>query len=133
MLTAGWERRHLPAVAMGGFSLAILLAALAPDYAGHFPARLLLALSVAGSVRRWLDTADSGHAAALGGPERLGRIAPEHARISLSLNSSAIYLGSATSVAIGAVVVANGARGLGWGNLAPLPAVESGSSVSGRV
>ena len=34
MLTAGLERKRLLAVAMGGFALANLLAALAPGYAG---------------------------------------------------------------------------------------------------
>jgi hypothetical protein len=34
LLTAGLERRRLLAVAMGGFALGNLLAALAPDYAG---------------------------------------------------------------------------------------------------
>src|SRR3981081_935011 len=34
VLTAGLERRRLLAVAMGGFTLANLLAALAPSYAG---------------------------------------------------------------------------------------------------
>src|SRR5262245_58430755 len=32
VLTAGWERRRLLAIAMGGFTLANLLAALAPGY-----------------------------------------------------------------------------------------------------
>ena len=45
VLTAGLERRRLLAVAMGGFALGNLLAALAPDYAGLSAARLLLALS----------------------------------------------------------------------------------------
>jgi predicted MFS family arabinose efflux permease len=41
------ERRRLLAVAMAGFSIANLLAALAPGYAGLLAARLLLALSAA--------------------------------------------------------------------------------------
>ncbi len=45
LLTAGLERRRLLAVAMGGFALGNLLAALAPDYAGLSAARPLLALS----------------------------------------------------------------------------------------
>jgi predicted MFS family arabinose efflux permease len=47
VLTAGLERKRLLAVAMGGFALANLLAALAPGYAGLMGARLLLALSAA--------------------------------------------------------------------------------------
>src|SRR5689334_14376813 len=62
VLTAGQERRRLLAVAMGGFTLANLLAALAPDYAGLLGARLLLALSAATFM-----PAASGYAAALGG------------------------------------------------------------------
>jgi predicted MFS family arabinose efflux permease len=40
---------------------------------------------------------------------RLVGLAPDLAPISLSLNSSAIYLGSATGAAVGALVVADGA------------------------
>src|ERR1044072_2344405 len=47
VLTAGRERRRLLAIAMGGFALANLLAALAPGYAGLLGARLLIALSAA--------------------------------------------------------------------------------------
>ena len=47
VLTAGLERRRLLAFAMAGFSIANLLAGLAPDYAGLLAARLLLALSAA--------------------------------------------------------------------------------------
>lgn len=67
-LTAGLQRRGVLAVAMGGFALGNLLAALAPGYAGLLIARLLLALSAAGFM-----PAASGYAAALGGPERRGR------------------------------------------------------------
>ena len=67
-LTAGLERWRLLAVAMGGFTLANLLAALAPGYAGLLAARLLLALAAASFM-----PAASGYAAALGGPERRGR------------------------------------------------------------
>jgi MFS transporter, DHA1 family, inner membrane transport protein len=45
VLTAGLERRRLLALAIAGFSIANLLAALAPSYAGLLAARLLLALS----------------------------------------------------------------------------------------
>jgi len=68
VLTAGFERRRLLAVAMSGFTLANLLAALAPDYAGLMAARLLLALSAAIFM-----PAAGGYAAELGGPERHGR------------------------------------------------------------
>ena len=68
VLTAGLERKRLLAVAMGGFALANLLAALAPGYAGLMGARLLLALSAASFM-----PAASGYAAGLGGPERHGR------------------------------------------------------------
>jgi predicted MFS family arabinose efflux permease len=68
VLTAGLERRRLLAFAMGGFTLANLLAAVAPSYAGLMAARLLLALSAASFM-----PAASGYAAALGGPERRGR------------------------------------------------------------
>ena len=68
VLTAGLERRCLLAVAMGGFALGNLLAALAPGYAGLLAARLLLALSAATFM-----PAASGYAAVLGGPERRGR------------------------------------------------------------
>jgi predicted MFS family arabinose efflux permease len=68
VLTARLERRRLLAVAMGGFALANLLAALAPGYVGLLAARLLLALSAATFM-----PAASGYAASLGGPEQRGR------------------------------------------------------------
>jgi predicted MFS family arabinose efflux permease len=46
---------------------------------------------------------------------RLVAFAPALAPVSLSLNSSAIYLGSATGAAAGALIIADGAVGrLGW-------------------
>jgi predicted MFS family arabinose efflux permease len=46
---------------------------------------------------------------------RLVALAPALAPVSLSLNSSAIYLGSATGATVGALVIAHGAVGrLGW-------------------
>lgn len=46
---------------------------------------------------------------------RLVALAPSLAPVSLSLNSSAIYLGSAMGAAVGALVIADGAMGrLGW-------------------
>src|SRR4029453_514994 len=47
VLPAGVERRRVVTVAMGGFAVANLLAALAPGYFGLLGARLLLALSAA--------------------------------------------------------------------------------------
>jgi predicted MFS family arabinose efflux permease len=69
---------------------------------------------------------------------RLVALAPALAPVSLSLNSSAIYLGSAMGAAVGALVIADGAVGrLGWVaagfSLAALVAVlASGSSASVR-
>src|SRR4051812_49357881 len=68
VLTAGLERRRLLMVAMAGFTLANLLAALAPDYAWLLAARLLLALSAAS----FMPTA-GGYAATLGGLDGRGR------------------------------------------------------------
>jgi DHA1 family inner membrane transport protein len=46
---------------------------------------------------------------------RLVALTPDLAPVSLSLNSSAIYLGSATGAAIGALVITDGGVGrLGW-------------------
>lgn len=46
---------------------------------------------------------------------RLVTLAPDLASVSLSLNSSAIYVGSATGAALGALVIADGQVGrLGW-------------------
>ncbi len=46
---------------------------------------------------------------------RLVSLAPDLASVSLSLNSSAIYLGSATGAALGGLVIAGGAvERLGW-------------------
>jgi predicted MFS family arabinose efflux permease len=69
---------------------------------------------------------------------RLVALAPALAPVSLSLNSSAIYLGSATGAAVGALVIADGAVGrLGWVAVgfslaALLPVLANGSSTSGR-
>ncbi|WP_229191080.1 hypothetical protein [Bradyrhizobium brasilense] len=69
---------------------------------------------------------------------RLVALAPALAPISLSMNSSAIYLGSAMGAAAGAVVVAFGAMDrLGWvaagfALAALLSVLLSGSSTSGR-
>jgi predicted MFS family arabinose efflux permease len=68
VLTAGLERRRLLAIAMSGFTLGNLLAALAPSFTGLLAARLLLAFSAATFM-----PAASGYAAALGGPARRGR------------------------------------------------------------
>jgi predicted MFS family arabinose efflux permease len=68
---------------------------------------------------------------------RLVALAPALAPVSLSLNSSAIYLGSATGAAVGALVIADGAVGrLGWVaagfSLAALLAVLTSSKVLPR-
>ena len=97
VLTAGLERRRLLAVAMGGFALANLLAALAPGYAGLLAARLLLALSAASFM-----PAASGYAAALGGPERRGR--------ALSTVTTGLTLAIIAGVPLGVLV----GQGFGW-------------------
>ena len=66
VLTAGLERRRLLAVALGGFALANLLAALAPDYAGLLAVRLLLALSAALVVAHGATEGLGGVAAGFG-------------------------------------------------------------------
>jgi len=69
---------------------------------------------------------------------RLVALAPSLASVSLSLNSSAIYLGSATGAAVGALIIADGGVGrLGWVaagfSVAALLAVQaSGSPASHR-
>jgi MFS transporter, DHA1 family, inner membrane transport protein len=68
VLTARLERRRLLALAIAGFSIANLLAALAPNYAWLLAARLLLAFAAASFM-----PAASGYAAASGGLERRGR------------------------------------------------------------
>jgi predicted MFS family arabinose efflux permease len=46
---------------------------------------------------------------------RLVALTPDLAAVTLSLNSSAIYLGSATGAAVGALIIADGDVGrLGW-------------------
>lgn len=97
VLTAGLERRRLLAVAMGGFTLANLLAALAPGYFGLLAARLLLALSAASFM-----PAASGYAATLGGPERRGR--------ALSMVTNGLTLAIIAGVPLGVLV----GEGFGW-------------------
>jgi DHA1 family inner membrane transport protein len=97
VLTAGLERRRLLAIAMAGFSIANLLAALAPDYAELLAARLLLALSAASFM-----PAASGYAAALGGPELRGR--------ALSVVTGGLTLAIIAGVPLGVLV----GEGFGW-------------------
>jgi predicted MFS family arabinose efflux permease len=97
VLTAGLERRRLLAVAMGGFALSNLLAALASGYAELLGARLLLALSAASFV-----PAASGYAAALGGPERRGR--------ALSAITTGLTLAIIAGVPLGVLL----GQGFGW-------------------
>jgi DHA1 family inner membrane transport protein len=97
VLTAGLERRRLLAIAMTGFSIASLLAALAPGYAELLAARLLLALSAASFM-----PAASGYAAVLSGPERRGR--------ALSMISNGPTLAIVAGVPLGVLV----SEDLGW-------------------
>lgn len=97
VLTAGLERRRLLAVAMGGFALGNLLAALAPSYAGLMAARLLLALSAATFM-----PAASGYAAMLGGKARRGR--------ALSTVTTGLTLAIVAGVPLGVLV----GQGFGW-------------------
>jgi predicted MFS family arabinose efflux permease len=97
VLTAGLERRRLLAVAMGGFALGNLVAAVASDYAGLLVARLLLALSAATFM-----PAASGYAAALGGPARRGR--------ALSTITTGLTLAIIAGVPVGVLV----GQGFGW-------------------
>jgi predicted MFS family arabinose efflux permease len=97
VLTAGLERRRLLAIAMGGFALGNLLAALAPGYSGLLAARLLLAFSAASFM-----PAASGYAAAVGGPERRGR--------ALSKVTTGLTLAIIAGVPLGVLV----GQGFGW-------------------
>jgi predicted MFS family arabinose efflux permease len=97
VLTAGMERRRLLAVAMGAFTIANVLAALAPNYAGLLAARLLLAMSAASFM-----PAASGYAAVLGGPERRGR--------ALSMVTNGLTLSIIAGVPLGVMV----GEGFGW-------------------
>ena len=97
VLTARLERRSLLALAMAGFSVANLLAALAPGYAGVLAARLLLALSAASFM-----PAASGYAAAVGGSERRGR--------ALSMVTNGLTLAIVAGVPLGVLV----GQSFGW-------------------
>ncbi len=97
VLTADLERRRLLTIAMGGFALGNLLAALAPSYTGLMAARLLLALSAA----TFMPTA-SGYAAALVGSDRRGR--------ALSSVTTGLTLAIVAGVPLGVLV----GQGFGW-------------------
>jgi predicted MFS family arabinose efflux permease len=97
VLTAGLERRRLLAIAMGGFTLANVFAALTPGYFGLLAARLLLALSAATFM-----PAASGYAATLGGPERRGR--------ALAMVTNGLTLAIIAGVPFGVLV----GDGFGW-------------------
>jgi predicted MFS family arabinose efflux permease len=97
VLTAGWERRRLLAIAMSGFVLANLLAALAPDYFALLAARVLSALSAASFI-----PAASGYAAALAGQERRGR--------ALSMVTGGLTLAIVAGVPLGVLI----GEGFGW-------------------
>jgi predicted MFS family arabinose efflux permease len=91
VLTAHLERRRVLAIAIASFSVANLLAAMAPGYAALLAARLLLALSAASFM-----PAASGYAAALGGPERRGR--------ALSMVTNGLTLAIVAGVPLGVLV-----------------------------
>lgn len=91
VLTARLERRRLLALAIAGFSIANLLAALAPNYAGLLAARLLLAFAAASFM-----PAASGYAAASGGLERRGR--------ALSMVTNGLSLAIVAGVPLGVLV-----------------------------
>ena len=91
VLTARLERRRLLALAIAGFSIANLLAALAPSYAGLLVARLLLAFAAASFM-----PAASGYAAASGGLERRGR--------ALSMVTNGLSLAIVAGVPLGVLV-----------------------------
>jgi predicted MFS family arabinose efflux permease len=97
VMTAGLERRRLLAVAIGGFTLANLLASLAPGYAALLGARLLLAVSAASFM-----PAAGGYAAGLGGPERQGR--------ALSMVIGGLTVAIIAGVPLGVLL----GDGLGW-------------------
>jgi predicted MFS family arabinose efflux permease len=91
VLTAGLERRRLLARSMAGFSIANLLAAVAPGYAGLLAARLPLALFAASFM-----PVARGYAAAQDGPERRGR--------ALSMVSKRLTLAIIAGVPLGVLV-----------------------------
>jgi predicted MFS family arabinose efflux permease len=102
-----WGARHTVIVGCGLTLLAYLVlslgAALGP---AHAPPVLLPAILLWGLASWGLITAQQS---------RLIALAPPLAAVSLSLNSSAIYLGSAMGAAVGALVIADGGVGwLGW-------------------
>jgi MFS transporter, DHA1 family, inner membrane transport protein len=97
VLTARLERRRLLALAIAGFSIANLLAALAPNYAGLLAARLLLAFAAASFM-----PAASGYAAASGGLERRGR--------ALSMVTNGLSLAIVAGVPLGVLV----GQSFGW-------------------
>jgi predicted MFS family arabinose efflux permease len=125
-----WGARHTVIVGCGLTLLAYLVLSLG---AALGPAQALLALLPAillwGFASWGLITAQQA---------RLVALAPTLAAVSLSLNSSAIYFGSAMGAAVGALVIADGGVGqLGWvaagfSMAALLAVLASGGSASGR-
>jgi predicted MFS family arabinose efflux permease len=97
VLTAGLERRRLLTIGMTGFSIANLVAALAPDYYSLLTARLLLALSAACFM-----PAAGGYAAASGGAVRRGR--------ALSMVTTGLTLAIIAGVPLGVLI----GEGFGW-------------------
>jgi DHA1 family inner membrane transport protein len=97
VLTAGLERRRLLAIGLTGFSIANLIAALAPDYGSLLAARLLLALAAA----CFMPTA-SGYAAKSGRPAQRGR--------ALSMVTAGLTLAIIFGVPLGVLI----GESLGW-------------------
>ena len=100
VLTARLERRRLLALAIAGFSIANLLAALAPNYAWLLAARLLLAFAAASFM-----PAASGYAAASGGLQRRGRaLSMVTNGLSLAIVAASVPVTASTNAIFGASV-----------------------------
>jgi predicted MFS family arabinose efflux permease len=102
-----WGATRTVAVGCSLTSIAYLVLSFAPMLAAKEATFALLAAILLWGFASWATmTAQQA---------RLVALAPALASVSLSLNSSAIYLGSATGAAAGALVVAEGAAThLGW-------------------
>ena len=125
-----WGARNTVIVSSGLVLLAYLALSLGATLgAARAMSVVLLAIMLWGLASWALITAQQG---------RLVALAPALASVSLSMNSSAIYLGSAIGAAAGAMVIANGIiEWAGWvaaafGLAALLSVLLSASSVSGR-
>jgi predicted MFS family arabinose efflux permease len=103
----GWGARRIVIIAGGLALLAYLALSLGATLRPGMAMSVLLPAILLWGFASWgLITAQQA---------RLVALAPALAPVSLSLNSSAIYLGSATGAAAGALIIANGAvERLGW-------------------